>query len=82
MRKVFLAAAVFTILAIPSAQAQNRTLTGAAIGAGAGAVVAGPVGAVAGGAIGAVVGGPSLRHRRHHYRRNCWRDRHGHRHCR
>jgi osmotically inducible lipoprotein OsmB len=39
---------------------KEQTLTGAAIGAGAGAVVAGPVGAVAGGAIGATVGGPHL----------------------
>jgi hypothetical protein len=86
MRKIIVVAATFAVIALaaPSAaNAQNRTITGAAIGAGAGAVVAGPVGAVAGGAVGAIVGGPrlhSVRHYRHH--RHCWRDRRGHRHCR
>src|SRR5215208_4489586 len=55
---------------------KTRTLTGAAIGAGAGAVVAGPPGAVVGGVAGAYIGGPNLPPRR-----KCWR-RHGVRHCR
>ena len=62
MRK-FLFCAV-TVLALGAATAANaaseRTLSGAAIGAGTGALVAGPIGAVAGGVVGAVVGGPRL----------------------
>lgn len=81
MRKIYIAgvASVFMgIAALPvTANAQERAVTGAAIGAGAGALVAGPVGAVVGGGVGAVVGGPRLTRHRH-----CWRDDHGHRHCR
>jgi uncharacterized protein YcfJ len=70
-----LASVVFTA---PALAQSNRTLSGAAIGAGSGALIAGPVGAVAGGVIGAVVGGPTF-HRRGW---RCWRDRYGYRHCR
>jgi hypothetical protein len=79
MRKIFIAsiAAAFLALSAPPASAGERTITGAAIGAGAGALVAGPVGAVVGGGIGAVVGGPRISHRHRH----CWRDNRGHRHC-
>jgi hypothetical protein len=56
MRKLFLAATVAALAALPyAAQAANsteRTVTGAAIGGTAGAVVAGPVGAVVGGTAG------------------------------
>jgi osmotically inducible lipoprotein OsmB len=79
MRKLLIAAtlAALTLPSIASAQSE-RTVTGAAIGAGAGAVVAGPVGAVVGGTAGAVVGGPRITHRY----RSCWHDSHGNRHCR
>jgi osmotically inducible lipoprotein OsmB len=80
MRKLYIAAVLAALTAIPAtanAYVRERTLTGAAIGAGAGAVVAGPVGAVVGGVGGAVIGGPRITHRHH-----CWRDRHGYRHCR
>jgi len=80
MRKLFLAAALAAVTALPgiaNAQDNERTVTGAAIGAGAGAVVAGPVGAVVGGTAGAVIGGPRIT-RRHH----CWHDSRGYRHCR
>jgi hypothetical protein len=81
MRKFFIVAAL-AALTLPSvataASDSERTVTGAAIGAGAGAVVAGPVGAVVGGTAGAVVGGPRISH---NYR-SCWHDRYGHRHCR
>ena len=80
MRKLLMAGVIAcTFLAISTAaSAQERTLTGAAIGAGAGAIVAGPIGAVAGGAVGAFVG-PRLSGRRY---RECWYDRGGYRHCR
>jgi hypothetical protein len=82
MRKLFLAATVAALTALPyAAQAANsteRTVTGAAIGGTAGAVVAGPVGAVVGGTAGAVIGGPRVSH---HYR-YCWHDHDGYRHCR
>jgi osmotically inducible lipoprotein OsmB len=65
--------------AILPAGAQERTMTGAAIGAGVGAVVLGPVGAVAGGAIGAAVGGPGITTRGRYI---CRYDRRGRRHCR
>jgi outer membrane lipoprotein SlyB len=65
-------------LAAP-ANAGERTVTGAAIGAGAGALVLGPVGAVAGGAIGAWVGGPRISRATAHKR--CWRDNAGVKHC-
>ncbi len=82
MRKIIIGAlaAISLVAAAPNANAQERTMTGAAIGAGAGAVVAGPVGAIAGGVIGATVGGPRIS--RTKYRRNCWRDRRGVRRCR
>ncbi len=79
MRKLLFAGAFSALLAVSApAYAQQRTLTGAAIGAGAGAIVAGPVGAVAGGAIGAWVGGPRFSRRY----KECWYDRDGTRHCR
>ena len=65
------------VASVTTTQAGNRTLTGAAIGAGAGALVAGPVGAVAGGAVGAWVGGPRIRRYK-----ECWYDSSGERHCR
>jgi hypothetical protein len=81
MRRIYIvgfASALSAMAAFPvTASANERTWTGAAIGAGAGAVVAGPVGAVVGGGVGAVVGGPRLTHYRH-----CWHDSRGHRHCR
>ncbi len=82
MRKFLIAGSAALALAFAAvpATAQERTMTGAAIGAGAGAIVAGPVGAIAGGAIGAVVGGPRVSRVRHG--RTCWRDRRGVRHCR
>jgi hypothetical protein len=79
MRKIYVVATLVALAGFAvTASAQNRTLTGAAIGVGAGAVVAGPPGAVVGGVIGATVGGPDLRTRR----QTCWRDRRGLRHCR
>jgi osmotically inducible lipoprotein OsmB len=66
------------LAAASPARAQERTLTGAAIGAGVGAVVLGPIGAVAGGAVGAAVGGPRVSRAG----RFCWRDKRGRRHCR
>jgi osmotically inducible lipoprotein OsmB len=68
MKKIILAIAAVTALAgiATSANAQNSTVTGAAIGAGTGLVVAGPPGAVVGGVIGAVVGGPNLNYYHHH----------------
>ncbi|MES1155066.1 MAG: hypothetical protein ABUL48_01420 [Pseudorhodoplanes sp.] len=79
MRTFAVAAAMFVAVAFSTpAYSGERTITGAAIGAGAGAVVAGPVGAVVGGGIGAVVGGPRLTRAHKH----CWHDRRGVRHCR
>jgi osmotically inducible lipoprotein OsmB len=80
MRKLWIAGAILAGLsaAVLPAQAKERTLTGAAIGAGVGAVVLGPIGAVAGGAVGAAVGGPRVSRAG----RFCWRDKHGNRHCR
>jgi len=76
MRKLSVIAATLVAISMsPAANAGERTLTGVAIGAGAGAVVLGPVGAVAGGVVGAVVGGPRItrwKHRwagRHHRKR-------------
>lgn len=65
MRTSILAAGLLASLAtvsatVTAADAQERRITGAAIGAGVGAVVAGPPGAIAGGAVGAYVGGPRL----------------------
>ena len=78
MRKIFLfgiGATFAALAALPvTANAQEeRTVTGAAIGAGTGAVIAGPPGAV----VGAVVGGPRITHHR-----SCWMDDDGDRHCR
>jgi uncharacterized protein YcfJ len=85
MRRLLLAAIAssmvsLALVAMPfSANAGERTVTGAAIGAGAGALVLGPVGAVAGGAIGAWVGGPRISRTTAHKR--CWRDNAGVKHC-
>jgi osmotically inducible lipoprotein OsmB len=69
---------VLACAAAPAQAAGERTLTGVAIGAGAGALIAGPVGAVAGGVIGGVVGGPKFSRTSG---KRCWYDRDGHRHC-
>jgi osmotically inducible lipoprotein OsmB len=83
MRKVLIlgiGAALTAMAAMPvAANAQNRTLTGAAIGAGSGALIAGPPGAVVGGVAGAIIGGPRIGGRSY---RSCWRDGNGVRHCR
>ena len=81
MREILIAGiASLAIVSLPvTANAGERTITGAAIGAGAGALVLGPVGAVVGGGIGAVVGGPRLTRASGHKR--CWRDSAGVRHC-
>jgi outer membrane lipoprotein SlyB len=82
MRKIYLVATLVALTGFAAtASAQNSTVTGAAIGAGAGAVVAGPPGAIVGGVIGATVGGPNIRTTRS-ARQTCWRDRRGVRHCR
>jgi osmotically inducible lipoprotein OsmB len=80
MRKLMITGATAVALAMATmpASAQERTMTGAAIGAGVGAVVLGPIGAVAGGAVGAAVGGPRVARAA----RFCWRDKRGRRHCR
>ena len=79
MRKIYVVATLVALAGfIAPASAQNRTLTGAAIGAGTGAIIAGPPGAVVGGVAGAVIGGPNLRT----HRQTCWRDKRGFRHCR
>jgi outer membrane lipoprotein SlyB len=81
MRKILIgvaAAAALSLASAANAEPSNRTLSGAAIGAGTGALVAGPIGAVAGGVVGAVVGGPTFRRSG----RYCWYDRRGYRHCR
>jgi osmotically inducible lipoprotein OsmB len=80
MRKFLMIGAAFAVIAAttPAQAASERTLTGVAIGAGTGALVAGPIGAVAGGVVGGIVGGPRVS--RGH--KECWYDRHGHRHCR
>lgn len=69
------AALALTVFSSDAMAVSTKTVTGAAIGAGAGAIVAGPPGAVVGGVAGAVIGGPSLPHR------HCW-VRKGVRHCR
>ena len=84
MRKIWMIgigatlAAMTTMPVTADAQIRERTVTGAAIGAGTGAVIAGPPGAVVGGVVGAVVGGPRVSSRS----RSCWRDENGSRHCR
>jgi len=55
---------------------RDRTVTGAAIGAGAGLVVAGPPGALVGGVIGAVVGGPKVGYYQGHRSYTDQRQRH------
>jgi hypothetical protein len=81
MRKLYLVAVLAALAAAPltanAAESGERTVTGAAIGAGTGAVIAGPPGAVVGGVIGGVVGGPRVSRHRH-----CWHDQYGDRHCR
>lgn len=78
--KAAFGAALVAIVALSApARAGERTVTGAAIGAGAGALVLGPVGAVVGGGIGAWVGGPKLTRSRGHKR--CWHDSAGVKHC-
>jgi len=82
MRKIFIfgIGAVFATLAtlpLAASAQEERTLTGAAIGAGTGAVIAGPPGAVVGGVVGAVVGGPRISHQR-----SCWMDDDGDHRCR
>ncbi len=82
MRKIFIVGIGLTFAALATlpvtANAQDeRTVTGAAIGAGTGAVIAGPPGAVVGGVVGAVVGGPRI-----NPDRSCWMDDYGDRHCR
>jgi osmotically inducible lipoprotein OsmB len=63
---IIAAAAIAALVGVSiSANADDRVLTGAAIGAGTGAVVAGPPGAVVGGVIGAVVGGPEIHYYNH-----------------
>jgi uncharacterized membrane protein len=81
MRKIYIVATLVALAGSGAANAQERTFTGAAIGAGTGAVVAGPPGAVVGGVVGAVVGGPRVSGTRASARRSCWRDRRGFRHC-
>ena len=86
MRKIWMigiGATLAAMTALPvtaNAQMRERTVTGAAIGAGTGAVVAGPPGAVVGGVIGAVVGGPRVSRRASN--RSCWIDNNGARRCR
>jgi hypothetical protein len=82
MRRIFVTVAMLATLGVTTvgANAQERAMTGAAIGAGAGLLVLGPIGAVAGGAVGAYVGGPRIT--RVGARKKCWRDRDGERHCR
>ena len=78
MRKILIGMMAVAAIATASATANagERQVTGAAIGAGAGLVVAGPVGAVVGGVVGYTVGGPRISHR------HCWHDSAGYRHCR
>ncbi len=83
MRKTaILAFAATALVLVPQAASaqSNRTLTGAAIGAGSGAIIAGPPGAVVGGVIGAVVYGPSIGTRRGYQK--CWYDKRGYQRCR
>ncbi len=80
MRKIMMGLTAVTVLAFTSsadAAPRERTVTGAAIGAGSGAIVAGPVGAVVGGVAGAVIGGPRISRSR-----TCWINRRGNRVCR
>ena len=84
MRQIIITAAAlaaFAMLSAPAEAISQRTMTGAAIGAGAGAVVAGPVGAVVGGVAGGWIGGPALPDGHHHHYHRCWTN-YGVRHCR
>jgi osmotically inducible lipoprotein OsmB len=81
MRKTIIGAVALTAMVIAStanAAVRERTVTGAAIGAGTGAVIAGPPGAIVGGVAGAVIGGPRLSRNS----RTCWINRNGNRVCR
>ncbi len=86
MRKVMLlgiGAALTAMVAMPvAANAQNRTVTGAAIGAGSGALIAGPPGAVVGGVAGGFAGNAIARDSDcdHHRVRHSYLDSEGHRH--
>jgi osmotically inducible lipoprotein OsmB len=79
MRKLILAGAALAALAAApvSANADERTYTGVAIGAGTGAIIAGPPGAIVGGVLGAVIKGPRI-----HRHKHCWIGKSGRRHCR
>lgn len=78
MRNILMLAVLIAALAGTEAQAASeRTLTGVAIGAGAGAIVLGPIGAVAGGVVGGIIGGPKISRSK----KNCWYDRDGTRRC-
>ena len=83
MRSIALVFVFMTAVAgaTPASAQSDRTLSGAAIGAGTGAIVAGPIGAVAGGVIGAVVGGPTVRPARRPVR-HCWYNSDGYHRCR
>ena len=81
MITVMLGAAAIFASAQAFAASDERTVTGAAIGAGTGVVVAGPVGAVAGGVAGAAIGGPRIT-RNDHRHRIYWHDKAGRRHWR
>ena len=83
MKKFIVAIAAATVVAGIAASASaeevtihDRTVTGAAIGAGAGLVVAGPPGALVGGVIGAVVGGPKITYYQRHRSYTDTRQRH------
>jgi hypothetical protein len=69
MRRLLIIPLLAGLLAIPAATANagDRDLTGAALGATAGVFIAGPIGAVVGGVAGAVIGGPPLPHHGHRY---------------
>ena len=75
---ILVAIAALTVGSAADAAPRERTVTGAAIGAGTGAVIAGPPGAVVGGVAGAVIGGPRLSRGS----RTCWINRKGNRVCR
>jgi osmotically inducible lipoprotein OsmB len=79
MRKILMVGIICAALfASTTASADERKLSGAAIGAGVGAIIAGPAGAVGGVIAGAWLGGPRITGRSY---RTCWYDHDG-RHCR
>lgn len=87
MRKTLFALATLAAVAVTPAAAQESTLGGALLGAGAGAVIGGAVGGGRGAAVGAVVGGTTgaaigASAEPRYQSRRCWRDEWGHRHCR